>query len=115
MVYGAVDMRIAERIREARLAAGFTSQESFARALKVDRKTPQRWEVGKNTPSLSALRAISDVTGHPIEFFLTAMAEDEEEELVSKMAAQLSHDLTRLVREAVKQAVADQTKLRVVA
>jgi len=105
-------MRIADRIREARVAAGFTSQEAFARALKVDRKTPQRWEVGRNTPSLPALRAISDVTGYPIEFFLTAMAEDEEEELVSKMADRLSVDLTRLVRETVKQAMAEQSRAR---
>jgi transcriptional regulator with XRE-family HTH domain len=103
---------LADRIRSARKAAGYTSQDAFAAALDVDRKTPQRWEAGRNVPSLAALRAIAVKTGYPIDFFLSAMAEDEEEELVSKANLELSHAIAVYVRHEIRRALIEERAAR---
>jgi transcriptional regulator with XRE-family HTH domain len=51
---------LGDRIREARKARGL-SQERLAVDLGVSWSTVNRYESGKNTPSLNRLRLIADV------------------------------------------------------
>jgi len=66
-----VTRELGHRIREARRAAGFTNAESLAVALGVGMSTVQRWETGKNSPSVKSLIAIAQLTEKPVSFFLT--------------------------------------------
>lgn len=98
-------MNLHERIRDARKAAGYTSQMAFADALPVAKRTVERWETGANQPSVSQLRRIADRTGYPIEFFLDAIP-DEEDEMVAQAEA-LTRMLLGLVRQAAREVHAE--------
>jgi transcriptional regulator with XRE-family HTH domain len=54
---------IGERIREARLARGWTHEE-LARRMNVNWRTVQRWQKG-NPPRLQTLLRLADVLGLP--------------------------------------------------
>lgn len=51
----------------ARVNGGLT-QEDVARELKVSKQTIINWEKGKTTPSLSTLKALSDMYKIPIDY-----------------------------------------------
>ena len=44
------------------------SQSEFAKALNVSPATIYNWESGKTEPSISQLRAISELSGIPFDF-----------------------------------------------
>lgn len=54
------------RIREAR---GARTQRDFAVELGTDQMNVSRWERGQSEPSLASLRALAELTGHPMEWF----------------------------------------------
>lgn len=61
---------IAQRIREARVAAGYTTQISFANAAKVSAVTANQWETGKRLPKTEELVRVSTVVGRTIDELL---------------------------------------------
>lgn len=96
----------AQRVRHARVLAGYTSQEKFAEAGGWNRKTPQRWESGTVTPrDVGTLRKISELTGFPIAWYLEAVEAAEEEEMESQARLTMEAALARYVDHAVRRAV----------
>lgn len=87
------------RIKQARLAAGM-SQLQLARAIRSSEKNISRWENGMNQPRIESAAAIAAATGHDLDFFLTASADDEDEE--ADPMAVLTRALRRVVREELK-------------
>ena len=65
---------LAERLRQARLQAGY-SQQNIADALNVNRATYTYYETGKTSPDPVTLGKIARICGAPIEFFF----EDEDD------------------------------------
>jgi transcriptional regulator with XRE-family HTH domain len=65
---------LAEKIREAREQAGYTSAEKFAAALGVSSATVYRWEHGSHEPSIRRLIQIAQKTGKPMSHFLDEVA-----------------------------------------
>lgn len=67
-----------QRLREAREGmrehGRKVSQERLAELLGVSRRSPGRWENGEVEPRMEHLTRISDVTGKPIEFFVSSEA-----------------------------------------
>lgn len=61
---------LGQRIRQARLEAGFRNTESVAVALNVGQRTVQRWETDKSEPSIARLRELAALTGKTLGFFL---------------------------------------------
>src|SRR2546423_12239445 len=59
---------VGERIREARLAHGWTHEE-LARRMNVNWRTVQRWQKGK-PPRLQTLVRLADVLGVPQGYFV---------------------------------------------
>ena len=59
---------VGERIREARLAHGWTHEE-LARRMNVNWRTVQRWQKGK-PPRLQTLLQLADVLGVPEAYFV---------------------------------------------
>jgi transcriptional regulator with XRE-family HTH domain len=59
---------VGERIREARLAHGWTHEE-LARRMNVNWRTVQRWQKG-NPPRLQTLIRLADVLGVPQGYFV---------------------------------------------
>ena len=59
---------VGERIREARLAHGWTHEE-LARRMNVNWRTVQRWQKGK-PPRLQTLLRLADVLGVPQGYFV---------------------------------------------
>jgi transcriptional regulator with XRE-family HTH domain len=59
---------VGERIREARLARGWTHEE-LARRMNVNWRTVQRWQKGK-PPRLQTLLRLADVLGVPQGYFV---------------------------------------------
>jgi len=59
---------VGERIREARLAHGWTHDE-LARRMNVNWRTVQRWQKGK-PPRLQTLLRLADVLGVPHGYFV---------------------------------------------
>jgi len=66
---GGADL-MAERIGMARREAGFKTAQDFAEALAVSVWTVRSWESGKSQPRYHVLRAISQLTGRPVAWFL---------------------------------------------
>lgn len=64
---------IAARIREARIDHKL-NQAQMAKALGVSRASVSQWEMGATKPSMTRLRAISQLVGKPIAWFLIADA-----------------------------------------
>ena len=119
------------RIRQARRAmpqenARRVSQEAFASKLGVHWVTVSSWERGKYPPSLENLVAIAQLTGKPLEFFVSedgsgeAGDEDEEEAalhaavdalvgtLVARVRALSTRDASdELTRERVRKHLAE--------
>lgn len=56
-------MTLGDNIRAARQKAGYTSQESAARALDVGLMTWHRWEVDANVPTIGTLKEIAKLLG----------------------------------------------------
>lgn len=54
---------IGQRIKRARIAAGYTTQRSFAEAVGVYLPNVNRWEKGHSLPDLEQLLRICDLTG----------------------------------------------------
>lgn len=48
------------------------SQERFAELLGVSRRSPGRWENGEVEPRMEHLTRIADVTGKPIDYFVSS-------------------------------------------
>jgi transcriptional regulator with XRE-family HTH domain len=59
---------VGQRIREARLAHGWTHEE-LARRMNVNWRTVQRWQTGK-PPRLQTLIRLADVLGVPQGYFV---------------------------------------------
>jgi transcriptional regulator with XRE-family HTH domain len=60
------------RFKECRLAAGLTQQEAAARLGKTP-SAIQKWEQGKNSPTMNDIRRLADAYHiEPFGFFLTA-------------------------------------------
>lgn len=57
-----------DRIAHARKLTGL-NQAEFAARIGFSSRALQKWEAGENEPRGKALRAISRVTGKPIEWF----------------------------------------------
>lgn len=60
---------IAQKIKQARLEAGFTSVEKLARAAGVSMNAAYRWEWGRACPSIKHLAQIARATNKPIQWF----------------------------------------------
>lgn len=73
--FGGTNSFLAERLRQARLKAGY-SQQNIADALNMNRATYTYYETGKTSPDPVTLGKIARIFGAPIEFFF----EDEDEE-----------------------------------
>ena len=71
---GGTNSFLAERLRQARLQAGY-SQQNIADALNVNRATYTYYETGKTSPDPITLGKIARICGAPIEFFF----EDEKD------------------------------------
>lgn len=63
-------LAIADRIRKAREAAGFTTQKAFADAVGVYLPNANKWEKGKALPSTRNLETIHSLTGVTAEEIL---------------------------------------------
>lgn len=57
---------LGERIREARIAAGYDKGVAFAAALEVSKETVSRIENDRQTPGVDLLRKIAELTGRPM-------------------------------------------------
>lgn len=60
---------MAEKVKQARLEAGFASVEKLARAIGVSLNAAYRWEWAKTCPSSKHLAMIAKATNKPIEWF----------------------------------------------
>ena len=49
------------------------SQLEFAQAIGVDRSTIANWEAGRTEPNVTQLRAISELSGIPMDFIFVPM------------------------------------------
>lgn len=56
-------MTLSDRIRDARKAAGITSQKKLADKVGVSERTVKRWEAGKNLPEEHHRRSLARVLG----------------------------------------------------
>lgn len=58
------------RIAVARTRAGYRSVAAFARALKVNRVTPERWERGETEPKPTQIAQIATLTGTSADWII---------------------------------------------
>jgi transcriptional regulator with XRE-family HTH domain len=84
---------VAQRIREARVAHGWTHDE-LARRMGVSWRTVQRWQKGK-LPRLGTLLRLADVLGVPRSYLI----EDEDPAASLKDLHRRLEELTRRVQE----------------
>ena len=67
---------IKTRIKQARVAAGYKTQQAFADALDISRVTIARWESGTHQVQLETLEMIAKHTNREVYWFL--MPDDAE-------------------------------------
>lgn len=67
-------MSLAERIKDSRRIKGYT-QRDLAQLLNVKPVTVSAWEVGRNEPSLSMIRKLSEVLNVSFDY-LTGSSQD---------------------------------------
>ena len=67
--FGGTNSFLAERLRQARLQAGY-SQQNIADALNVNRATYTYYEPGHTTPGIEDLYLLSQLYGRAMEDFL---------------------------------------------
>ena len=67
--FGGTNSFLAERLRQARLQAGY-SQQNIADALNVNRATYTYYETGHTTPGIADLYLLSQLYGRAMEDFL---------------------------------------------
>ena len=67
--FGGTNSFLAERLRQARLQAGY-SQQNIADALNVNRATYTYYETGHTTPGIEDLYLLSQLYGRAMEDFL---------------------------------------------
>lgn len=72
-----------QRLKEARIASGCTQSE-LADAIGTSYASIQRWEKGGLIPA-AALNTISNLTNHPVEYFLSSKAELSESKIQSAL------------------------------
>ena len=90
---------IGARIRDARKAAGFKSQDAFAAALGMnDRRQVSRWETGANVPEEAYREKLAELTGLREEEMRRVGGEDDRElaALLGVVERQLTELLPRL-------------------
>lgn len=68
---------IAKKLKQARLASGY-SQKDLGKALRLSDKTISAYEQGRALPPLDTLQQISHLTNRPVSFF---MEEGDDKEL----------------------------------
>lgn len=66
-----IKLRIGERVKKAREASGFSSQESLAESIGVSRQAISAIESGQAIPASDTLFLIAQETQHPMEFFFS--------------------------------------------
>jgi transcriptional regulator with XRE-family HTH domain len=95
---------VGERIREARLAHGWTHEE-LARRMNVNWRTVQRWQKGK-PPRLQTLIRLADVLGVPQGYFVevddSVVTLNELRERLDELAARV--DALSLALDALPRA-----------
>ena len=94
---------LGERIREARLAHGWTHEE-LARRMNVNWRTVQRWQKG-TPPRLQTLLRLADVLGVPQGYFVEV---DDSLATIDELAARVD-SLARAL-DALARAPADRPR-----
>lgn len=64
-----IQTTLANRIKEARLDAGLTT-EALARELDISTRTVAGWQSGRSAPSYKRLARLSELLNKPLTFFL---------------------------------------------
>ena len=64
---------LGERIRQARIAAGYTT-EGLARVLDVSTRTVAGWQADRSKPSYERLARLAGVLEKPVSYFLDEAA-----------------------------------------
>lgn len=75
--------QIAERIREARVAAGYENASAFARAISTSPHALYRYERGGVVPSIFMLYDIARVSGVSMEWLVSGAEPDAEPALLA--------------------------------
>jgi transcriptional regulator with XRE-family HTH domain len=88
---------VASRIREARIAKGWTHDE-LAAAMGVNWRTVQRWQKGQ-LPRLGTLMKLADVLDVPRSFFLDDTRPDDLLREIVQQLEQLTRDIQTLRNE----------------
>ena len=86
------------KLKEARLAAGFT-QDQLAWESKSSQRNIVRWERGHNQPRPSSVQRLADSTGRPVEFFYSQAAVQDMSGVEDALMGALRLLVDRAVRE----------------
>lgn len=72
---------IGEKIKEARLAAGYRNQIAFAQEIGTRQATVSNWESGHTKPTVENLQAICKITNRPLSFFEPSFTEAKDNQI----------------------------------
>lgn len=75
---------LARKISLARKNAGL-SQKDLSHKLKISDKTVSSYEVGRAEPTIETLKKISEVTQHPLHYFVGNTSEQSQAEIKAKL------------------------------
>lgn len=91
-------MTLADKIREARRAAGYSSQQKLADALNVSERAVKRWEAGRSLPNQQNRRDLARVLGGTADEWLGVRADPNPRPTLSDLQRQLA-DADAAIRE----------------
>lgn len=85
-----------DRIRKARDHAGL-NQAALADAIGVSTNSVNRWEKGDRNPTEESLKAISEATGVPVEWFYAQDCDRTIETTTQRITIEVDADGARIV------------------
>ena len=103
-------------LRDAILAAGFSTPTQFAREVGTDPSVVLRWISGEQRPTISSIERIAPVLGHSITDMVTAAYPDRTGRRVPVPAQvhPLVHELGRILADDSPVAAAERDALALV-
>jgi transcriptional regulator with XRE-family HTH domain len=76
---------LAAKIKQARQQSGL-SQKQLGSALRISDRTVSAYEVGRAEPSLDMLKQISQITAHPLPYFMGESSQQLTADIQARLA-----------------------------
>lgn len=103
-------MGLSERLRDARKNKGYT-QKDLAKLLNVKPVTISAWEVGRNEPSISMLKNISNILGTSFEYLAGVDIQNDDGKPLTKNQKLVAYSIDPGISDEERKDIIEMVKI----